>query len=87
MRVILCNVQMFSNDQMIQVIDTDRDYVYYQKVDIENLPEAICTLAKEHGIENVKLSGGRYAELWASAVLETNEMNYGSNNNLIVEVM
>ena len=87
MRVIVCNMQMFSNDQMIQVIDTESAYVFYQKVDIEELPGTICALAKQHGIENVQLSGGRYAELWAEAILETNEMNYGSNNILNVEVM
>lgn len=87
MRVIVCNLQMFSNDQMIQIIDTENGHVFYQKVDIENLPSAICALAKEHGIENVKLSGGRFADLWADAIQDANEMNYGSNNILNVEVI
>lgn len=86
MRVIICNMQMFSNDQMIQVIDTESGKVFFQKVDIENFPAAICALAKEYGVEQVKLTGGRFAELWAENIQETNELNYGSNN-LIVEVM
>ena len=86
MCIIVCNLQMFSNDQMIQIIDTENGHVFYQKVDIDSLPEAICTLAKEHGVENVKLSGGRFAEAWAENIQEFNGLNY-SSHNIKIEVI
>ena len=46
MQVILCNVQMFSNDQMVQVFDTEENRVICaQKVDIED----VLTLKKGGG--------------------------------------
>lgn len=86
MRVIVCNLQMFSNDQMIQVIDTEGGHIFYQKVDIESLPEAVCALAKEYGIENVKLYGGRFAEALVESIKEFNELTY-SSNNIEIEVI
>lgn len=88
MRIIYCNLQLFSNDQMIHIIDTDTGVTHYQKVDIEDLPQAICALANEYGVENVKLSGtgSVYADAWAEEIRSALALNY-QNNNIIVEVV
>ena len=80
MQVIVCNLQKFSNDQMVQIIDTDKGVVHFRKVDIENLPKVICALSKEYGIDNVQLGGGVFAEPWADEIVKTYNLNYGANN-------
>lgn len=88
MRVILCNIQMFSNDQMVQVFDTDENRVVYaQKVDIENLTPMICALANQLGIQEVRLSGStQYALPYMEEIKTVYSLNYG-NNNINVEVL
>ena len=88
MRLILCNVQMFSNDQMIHVYDTEKKQtIFAQKVDIDNLPGAICVLANQHGTTEVRLSGsGQYSLPLVDEIKTTYALNYG-NNILNVEVM
>lgn len=88
MRLILCNVQMFSNDQMIHVYDTEKKQtIFAQKVDIDNLPSAICALANQHGTTEVRLSGvGQYSLPLVDEIKTTYALNY-SNNILNVEVM
>lgn len=87
MRLITCNIQMFSNDQMIQVIDSENTSIYYQKVDIADLPRVICALAHQNDIEKVLLSGGSYCDLWAEEIRQTYGLNYGINKNFEVEVL
>lgn len=88
MRVILCNIQMFSNDQMVQVFDTDENRVVYaQKVDVENLTPMICALANKLGIQEVRLSGStQYALPYMEEIKTVYSLNYG-NNNMNVEVL
>lgn len=88
MRVILCNIQMFSNDQMVQVFDTDENRVVYaQKVDVENLTPMICALANQLGIQEVRLSGStQYALPYMEEIKTVYSLNYG-NNNINVEVL
>ena len=86
MRVIACNLQMFSNDQTIQVIDTENAHIFYQKVDISELPRTICALAHQNDIEKVILSGGEYCNPWAEEIKQTYTLNFGVNKNFEVEV-
>ena len=88
MRVILCNIQMFSNDQMIHVYDIEKKQtIFAQKVDIDNLPSAICALASQHGTTEVRLSGAvQYSLPLVDEIKTTYALNY-SNNILNVEVM
>lgn len=88
MRVILCNIQMFSNDQMIYVHDTEKNQtIFAQKADIENLPSAICAIASHNGVSEVRLSGQyNYALPLVEEIKTTYALNYG-NNILNVEVL
>lgn len=87
MRMIFCNIQLFSNDQMVQVID-ESGTIHYQKVDIEKLIPAICANAIEFDVDNIKLSGSGhvYANAWADEIRTALALNY-SNKNIIVEVV
>ena len=88
MQVIFCNVQMFSNDQMVQVFDTEENRVIYaQKVDIEDLTPMICALASKLGIQEVRLAGAtNYVLPYAEEIKTAYSLNYG-NNIINVEVM
>lgn len=88
MQIILCNVQMFSNDQIVHVYDTEKNQtVFAQKADIENLPSAICAIANTHGVSEVKLGGQTmYAMPLVEEIKTTYALNYG-NNIINVEVI
>lgn len=88
MCVIICNIQMFTNDQTLYVFDTNKhENVYAQKINLNNLPEAVCTLATQYGIEDVKLQGDvAFNNLWAEEIKATNALNYNIGN-LKVEVI
>lgn len=88
MRIIYCHLQLFSNDQMIHVIDTEAGVTHYRKVDIEDLSQAICALANEYEVENIKFSGtgSVCASAWVEEIRSTLALNY-QNNNIIVEVV
>ena len=88
MRIIVCNIQPFSNDQYIQVIDMDQPGTNFcQKVDLEQLPQAVCKLAGDYEVNKVMLHGGRFCDLWACQIKETYALNYGIINNFEVEVI
>ena len=88
MCVIVCNIQMFSNDQMIQIYDTEKQQtVFAQKADIENLSDNICAIAIRYGITEVKLSGhAAYAMPVAEEIKTADALNY-HNNSINVEVI
>ena len=88
MQVILCNIQMFSNDQMIQVFDTNENRVIYaQKVDVEDLTPMICAVANKFGIKEIRLSGSTYYALpYIEEIKTAYSLNYG-NNIVNVEVL
>ena len=88
MRMIFCNIQLFSNDQMIQVIDETGGITHYRKVDIEDLVKMLCTMAGEFDVDSIKLSGSGsvYANAWADEVRTALKLNY-SNKNITVEVV
>lgn len=88
MRIIVCNVQMFSNDQMIYVYDLEKKQtVFVQKADISNLSDIICALANQHGATEVRLSGtNQYSLQLVDEIKTTYALKYNSNI-LNVEVM
>ena len=88
MRIIVCNVQMFSNDQMIYVYDLEKKQtVFVQKADISNLSDIICALANQHGATEVRLSGtNQYSLQLVDETKTTYALKYNSNI-LNVEVM
>lgn len=86
MRIIVCNIQLFSCDQMIYVIEDGKE-IYARKVDIEDVVSAICTLAGEFNASQVKLHGQNvYTNAWAEEIKTAYALNYG-NNNIDVEVI
>ena len=87
MRVIVCNLQMFSNNQVIQVIDTNGHEVMTQRVEIDDMPRVISALASQNDIEKVILKGGVFCEPWAEEIKQTYTLNYGKNKNFEVEVV
>ena len=88
MRIIICNLQMFSNDQMVQVFDTEENHIVYaQKVDMEDLTPMICALASKLGIQEVRLAGAtNYVLPYVEEIKTAYSLNYG-NNIINVEVM
>lgn len=88
MRVIICNIQMFSIDQMIYVYDTEKNQaVFAQKTDNEDLANTICAIANSTGINEVRLSGqAAYTMQFAEEIRTAYALNY-NNNNLNVEVI
>lgn len=89
MQIIVCNIQMFSNDQIIQIYDTEqnRAVTYAQKVDINGLPEVICAIANQYNITEVRLNGaGLYSLPLIDTIKTTYALNY-SNKTLNVEVI
>ena len=87
MLVIYCNLQLFSCDQMIYILDENGQQVYAQKVDIEDVSRAICAIAGERDIDKVRLSGNRvYLQAWADQIKMTYSLNYGKNE-LEVEII
>lgn len=88
MRVIICNVQLFSNDQNVQVYDTSEGRIIYnQKVDMQDLVPAICTVAKQFDLTEVRLSGvGQYALPYVNEIKNAYALNY-NYNILNVEVI
>lgn len=86
MRIIVCNIQLFSCDQMIYVIEDGKE-IHARKVDIEDVVSAICTLAGEFNASQVKLHGQNvYTNAWAEEIKTAYALNYG-NNNIDVEVI
>lgn len=85
MRVIFCSIQLFSCDQMIYVIE-DNQQIHARKVDIEDVVPAICALAQEFDVEQIKLSGHVFASAWAENIKSAYALQYGKNN-LDVEVI
>ena len=86
MRVILCNLQLFSCDQMIYIFE-DGQEVHAQKVDIEDVVPAICVLAEQFDTTEVKIhSQAAYAHAWAEQIKTAYSMNY-SNKTINVEVI
>ena len=88
MRMIFCNIQLFSNDQVIQVIDETGNITHYRKVDIEDLIKMLCVMAGEFDVDNIKLSGSGsvYANAWADELRTALKLNY-ANKNIEVEVI
>lgn len=88
MRVIICNLNMFSNNQTIEVIDIKDGVIASQTVDLNDLPRAVCALAGKYSVEDVKIIGmGDYGDAFADAIREAHELNYGKNNDFNVEVV
>ena len=88
MRIIFCNIQLFSNDQMIQVIDETGGIAHYRKVDIDDLVPMLSTMVGEFDVDSIKLSGSGsvYIDAWADEVRNALKLNY-SNKNITVEVV
>ena len=88
MYVIVCNIQMFSNDQMVYVINTDNNQeVFVQKISLNALPDVVCALANQYGATEVKLHGDvGFNGLWAEEIKSTYALNHNFTT-LNVEVL
>lgn len=88
MRIIICNLQMFSNNQTIQIVDTEAGLMHSQTVDVNELPKMVCYLATKYSINDVKLFGAKneYGEAFAEAIREAHELNFGKIEEFNVEV-
>ena len=89
MRIITCNLQMFSNNQTIQVGDSELGLMHTQTIDVNELPKMVCYLATKYSVNNVKLFGAKneYGEAFAEAIKEAHELNFGKNEEFNVEVL
>lgn len=87
MRMIICNVNLFSASA-VQVIDTDtNNIIFTQNVISDNIVPAICTLAKKLDINEIRISGNKtYTLGFVEDIKSTYSLNYNSNN-INVEVI
>lgn len=86
MLIIACNIQLFSYEQAIYVIDQHGIVTTY-KADIDDLVDFICNLADQIDPDVVKLSGQSvYVNHYAENIQTTYALKYGKNN-LKVEVV
>ena len=88
MQVIVYFVQLFTKDQKIDVVDTERSQVLFsQTVDLEDVVPAICAIANKLNINEVRLGGNAtYAVPFAEEIKTAYSLNYGTNN-INVEVL
>lgn len=87
MLIIACNIQLFSYEQAIYVIDQNGGIITTYKSDIDDLVDFICNLAAQIDPDAVKLSGQSiYVNHYAENIQTTYALKYGKNN-LKVEVV
>ena len=86
MRLIVCNLQMFSNDQVIYVYE-GKNQIYAQKTDMTNLANVILQIAKEFDVTHITLSGQKdFAYQYAGEI--QNHCNFNFKNQIVeVEVI
>jgi hypothetical protein len=71
---------------MIYVLEDNKQY-YTQKVDINELPRAICAIAQEYEATKVTLGGvTSFNNMLANEIMTTYSLNYGKND-LEIEVL
>jgi hypothetical protein len=86
MPIIFCDISLFTYEQPIYILDNEKIMTEY-RVDIEQVPEAICALAYKTNITNIKLRGQAiYTEPWINEIKTTYSLNYGKND-LEIEVI
>lgn len=86
MPIIFCDISLFAYEQPIYILDNEKIMTEY-RVDIEEVPKAICALAYKNGITNIKLRGQSiYTEPWINEIKTTYSLNYGKND-LEIEVI
>lgn len=86
MQIIFCDISLFTYEQPIYILDNEKIMTEY-RVDIEEVPNAICALAYKNNITNIKLRGQSiYVDPWIAEIKTTYSLNYGKND-LEIEVI
>ena len=88
MKKIICNLNMFSMQQPVCVIDLDTNSILYSaNATIEELPKMISSLSNEYETPYISLVDNKiYGDKIAHDIVEYTKTNY-SNNNIEVEVI
>lgn len=84
---IICNLNLFSLDQIVYLATDAGTIEPIAEVEMEQLPEVLAAVCNEYDTHEVLLSGYTvYAETIAEDVKEFGLKHY-SNNNIKVEVI
>lgn len=84
---VLCNLNLFTLEQTIYLIDDMGAVNPVAIVEMEQLPEVIAAVCSEHGAHKVVLSGNvAYSQSLAESIRRFGLKNY-SDNNIEVEVI
>ena len=84
---ILCNLNLFTLEQTIYLIDDNGTVNPIAVAEMEQLPEVISAICSEYSAHDVVLSGNEvYAQNLAETIKEFGLKNY-SNNNIEVEII
>ena len=88
MKKIICNINMFSMQQSVWLIDDETNGIIYSgDSTLHNLPETISALSAKYDVSRVCLNGNEeHGALLAKNILEYSKEMY-SNNNLEIEVI
>ena len=88
MKKIVCNINMFSMQQSIWLIDDETNNIIYSGDSaLHNLPETISALSAKYDVSHICLNDNdEHGALLAKNILEYSKEMY-SNNNLEIEVI
>ena len=88
MKKIVCNINMFSMQQSVLLIDDETNNIIYSGDSaLQNLPETISALSAKYGVSHVCLNDNdEHGAFLAKNILEYSKEMY-SNNNLEIEVI
>lgn len=88
MKKIICNLNMFSMQQSVCIIDLDTNNILYStSVSMDELPKVISSLSNEYSVPWVSLVDTKvHGDKLAHDIVEYTKINY-SNNNIEIEVI
>lgn len=84
---ILCNLNLFSLNQIIYLVDNNEKVKEIATVSMTQIPKAINELCNEYSVNKVIMSGyGVYAKEISKDITEYNLSHY-NNHNIEIEVI
>lgn len=88
MKKIVCNINIFSMNQPVWIIDDETNNIIYSgESTLQSLPEVVSMLSSKYDVSHVCINDiDEHGELLAKNILEYSKETY-SNNNLEIEVI
>lgn len=88
MKKIVCNINIFSMNQPVWIIDDETNNIIYSgESTLQSLPEVVSMLSSKYDVSHVCINDiDEHGSLLAKNILEYSKEMY-SNNNLEIEVI